>query len=190
MSRTVRLTPLALLALALPALAADTYQVDAEHASVVFKVKHLGMSYTWGRFNQVAGTFTLDEERPAASRLEIVIQTTSVDTGNARRDRHLRSADFFDAEQFPEIRFVSKQVARRESNLWEVTGDLTLHGVTRPLTVQITKIGAGADPWGNHRAGGELTFTIKRSDFGMGGMQEAAGDEVTLFVSLEGIKQK
>lgn len=189
MIRLARLAPAALLAAALPVLAADTYRVDPDHASVVFKVKHLGVSYTWGRFNEVGGTFVLDEQNPAASRLEVVIKTASVDTGNARRDRHLRNADFFDAEQFPEIRFVSKRMSRRESNLWEVTGDLTLHGVTRPLTVQVTKIGAGRDPWGGERAGGELTFTIKRSDFGMGGMLEAVGDEVTLYVSLEGIKQ-
>lgn len=189
MTRTVRLACLSLVALALPAFAADTYRVDPEHASVVFKVKHLGVSYVWGRFNQVAGTFVLDEANPAASRVEVVIQTASVDTGNARRDRHLRNADFFDAEQFPEVRFTSKQMTRKESNLWEVTGDLTLHGVTRPLTVQITKVGAGKDPWGGERAGGELTFTIKRSDFGMSGLLEAVGDEVTVFVGLEGVKQ-
>lgn len=189
MIRNLRLACFGLVALAAPVLAADTYQVDPEHASVVFKVKHLDVSYVWGRFNQVAGTVVLDEQNPAASRIEIVIQTASVDTGNERRDRHLRSADFFDAEQFPEIRFVSKQMTRKESNLWEVTGDLTLHGVTRPLTVQITKVGEGKDPWGGHRLGGELSLTIKRSDFGMTGMIGPVGDEVTIHVSLEAIKQ-
>lgn len=190
MSRHVRLASFALLALALPALAADTYRVDPEHASVMFKVKHLGVSYTYGRFNEVSGSFVLDEANPAASRLEVVIKTQSVDTGNERRDRHLRNADFFDAGQFPEIRFVSKTVSRAEPNQFTVTGDLTLHGVTRPLTVTINKVGAGPDPWGGQRAGGELTFTVKRSDFGMSyGLPDVVGDEVTLFVSLEGIKQ-
>lgn len=188
--RHVRLASFALLALALPALAADTYTIDPEHASVMFKVKHLGVSYTWGRFNDVKGSFVLDEANPAASRIEVVIKTESVDTGNERRDRHLRNADFFDAAQFPEIRFVSKTVSRAEPNQFTVTGDLTLHGVTRPLTVTVNKVGAGADPWGGQRAGGELTFTVKRSDFGMSyGLPNVVGDEVTLFVSLEGIKQ-
>jgi polyisoprenoid-binding protein YceI len=188
--RHVRLASFALLALALPALAADSYTIDPEHASVMFKVKHLGVSYTWGRFNDVKGSFVLDEANPAASRIEVVIKTESVDSGNERRDRHLRNADFFDAAQFPEIRFVSKTVSRAEPNQFTVTGDLTLHGVTRPLTVTVNKVGAGADPWGGQRAGGELTFTVKRSDFGMSyGLPNVVGDEVTLFVSLEGIKQ-
>lgn len=189
MSRTVRFGSLALLALALPALAADTYDVDKEHASVVFKVRHLGMSDTWGRFNDVGGTLVIDEQDPSKSTFNIVIKTESVDTGNERRDRHLRNADFFDAGQFPEITFKSKTVRRSEPSVWEVAGDLSLHGVTKPLTVRITKIGGGQDPWGKTRIGGELSFTIKRSDFGMTGMQQAVGDEVTLFVSLEGIKK-
>jgi polyisoprenoid-binding protein YceI len=190
MSRRVRLASFALLALALPALAADTYTIDGEHASVVFKVKHLGMSYTWGRFNAVSGSFVLDEANAAASRLEVVIRTESIDTGNERRDRHLKNADFFDAAQFPEIRFVSKTVRKTEPTQFEVVGDLTMHGVTRPLTVTITKLGQGPDPWKQQRCGGELTFTIKRSDFGMSyGLPDVVGDEVTLYVSLEGIKQ-
>ena len=188
MSRTVRFASLSVLALALPALAADTYDVDKEHASVVFKVRHLGMSDVWGRFNDVSGSFVLDDEDPARSSFDVLIKAESVDTGNGRRDRHLRNADFFDAGQFPEIRFTSKQVRRVEPSVYEVAGDLTLHGVTKPLTLRINKIGAGPTPMG-HRAGGEATFTIKRSDFGMGGMLQAIGDEVTLFVSLEGIKR-
>jgi polyisoprenoid-binding protein YceI len=178
-----------LLALASSTLAAETFRVDGEHASVVFKIKHLNMSWVWGRFNQVAGRFTLDEETPASSRFEITIQTESIDTGNQRRDRHLRNADFFDAGQFPQIRFVSAAVRKTDATHYEVTGDLTLHGVTRPLTVTITKLGAGQDPWNNYRCGGELSFTIKRSDFGMGGMLEAVGDEVTMMISLEGIRE-
>lgn len=189
MSRTVRLGSLAVLALALPALAADTYDVDKEHASVVFKVRHLGMSDTWGRFNDVAGTLVIDDQDPSKSTFSIVIKTESVDTGNERRDRHLRNADFFDAGQFPEITFRSKTVRRPEPSAWEVAGDLSLHGVTKPVTLRINKIGQGQDPWGKTRIGGELTLTIKRSEFGMTNMQQAVGDEVTLFVSLEGIKK-
>lgn len=178
-----------LLGLSATALAAETFRVDGEHASVVFKVKHLNMSWVWGRFNQVAGRFTLDEQAPASSRFELTIQAASVDTGNERRDRHLRNADFFDAGQFPHIRFVSAAVRKLDEARWEVTGDLTLHGVTRAQTLTITKLGAGQDPWNNYRCGGEATFTIKRSDFGMGGLLDLVGDEVTLMVSLEGIRE-
>jgi polyisoprenoid-binding protein YceI len=179
------------LALAAPAAAwaADSYQVDPEHASVVFKIRHLGMSDVYGRFDHVAGTFALDEQDPGKSTFDITIDADSVDTGNARRDRHLKSADFFDVGQFPTIHFASKQVRHPEPSAWEITGELTLHGVTKPLTLTVTKIGAGADPWGHQRMGGAATFTVKRSDFGMAFMPDAVGDEVTLMISLEGVKQ-
>lgn len=186
---SVRFASLAVLTLALPVLAADTYDIDKEHASVVFKVRHLGISDTWGRFNDVSGTLVIDEQDPSRSRFEVVIKTESIDTGNQRRDRHLRNADFFDAGQYPEITFRSKSVRRAEPSVYEVTGDLSLHGVTKSVTLRINKLGGGPDPWGKTRIGGELTFTIKRSDFGMTGMTPAVGDDVTLFVSLEGIKK-
>jgi polyisoprenoid-binding protein YceI len=178
------------LALAGTALAAaETFQVDPDHAAVTFKIKHLGTSYTHGRFDAIAGTFVLDDANPTASHLELTIQSTSVDTNNQRRDDHLRGPDFFDVRQFPTITFHSTAMRKTADGVFEVTGDLTLHGVTKSITTTVHKVGAGQDPWGKYRAGGELQLTIKRSDYGMTFMADAIGDEVALDISIEGIRQ-
>ncbi len=182
---------LALISLAaLPALAhADQYKVDPVHSSVVFRIKHLGVSYCYGRFDKASGTFSLDEQNPAASAIDVVVEAGSVDTANAQRDTHLRSADFFDATKYPTIRFVSTKVSRQGSGPYTVAGELTLHGVTKPITVEIEATGTGKGMMGETRSGLETVFTIKRTDFGMDKMVGPIADDVRLMIGIEGIRQ-
>jgi polyisoprenoid-binding protein YceI len=179
------LVPAATFAERSPAGAAppQTLKVDAVHSSVIFRIKHLNVSWFYGRFTDVSGTVTLDEAKPAESSVEFDIKTESVDTHDAKRDKHLKSSDFFSATEFPSIHFKSKSVMKDKDH-YQVDGELTLHGVTKPLSVSVEPSGSGDTPMG-HRAGYETTFTVKRSDFGMGGMLDALGDEVRVTVSVE-----
>lgn len=184
-----------LLALALPSVAAAepaTYKVDPVHSFVVFRIRHLNVGNAYGRFNEPTGTVTYDSGNPEALAFDLTIQAEKVDTGHQGRDAHLRRADFFDAKQFPTITFKStaaKKAADQEGEKYEVTGDLTLHGVTKPITVTVAKVGEGPGQRGAQLSGWETRFTIKRSDFGMNFMQGPLGDEVTLVVALEAAKQ-
>ncbi|MCG3138542.1 MAG: Protein YceI [Phycisphaerae bacterium] len=172
-----------------PAGSPENYKVDAVHSSVIFRVKHMNVSYAYGRFNELAGEFSYDESNPANSQFTVQLQATSVDTGNKDRDDHLRNADFFDVGKFATIEFKSDKVTPKGKDQFEVAGTLTFMGVSKPLTVTMDHTGYGADPWGGYRRGFETTFTIKRSDWGMNKMLEGIGDEVRLIVSLEGIRQ-
>ncbi len=169
--------------------AADVYKIDPVHSSVVFKIGHLGISNIYGRFNEIAGTVTFDKETPSKSAVDFTIPVAGIDTHVQKRDQHLKSPDFFNAKQFPVVTFKSTEVKKSGENLYQVTGDLTLHGVTKSLTVEFKKIGEGKGMENEYRAGGETQFTIKRSDFGMNFMPQAVGDEVILMVAVEGIKQ-
>jgi polyisoprenoid-binding protein YceI len=172
-----------------PAIATETYQVDPVHSAAVFRIKHLGITYLYGRFNDLSGTLKIDDKTPANSVVQIYAKTKSIDTFNSERDNHLRSPDFFDAKKFDIISFKSKTFTKVSEDTYEVTGDLALHGVTRPLTVKVQRTGSGKDPWGGFRTGFETTFTIRRSDFGMSFMMEGVGDEVRIILSIEGIRQ-
>jgi polyisoprenoid-binding protein YceI len=165
--------------------AADVYKVDPVHSSVIFRVKHMNTSYAWGRFDDFAGSLSLDSSQ---SKLQFQIKTASVDTNNANRDNHLRSPDFFNAVQFPTIGFVSKSVTQK-GNAYEVVGDMTLHGVTRPLTFKLIPTGTGKDMKGNAIAGFEASFTLSQKEFGITKMAAAIGDEVWVIVGIETIKQ-
>jgi polyisoprenoid-binding protein YceI len=170
------------------AQAAD-YTLDTAHTGVYFKIQHLKFSYTFGRFDQVTGAFAFDSGDLAASKFAFTLQAHSVNTGHEKRDNHLRSPDFFNAKQFPEITFTSTKIeAADEPDHFRVTGDLTLLGHTKPITVTLHKLGEGPDGMGKERIGFDAKFTIQRSDFGMNKMLNAIGDEVTLHVSFEGIK--
>lgn len=171
--------------------AADTYKVDPVHSAVIFRIGHFNIGQVYGRFNltENAGTFTIDTANPENNSFEIVIDADKIDTGNAKRDDHLRGADFFNVKQFPQITFKSTSVKSAGENVYDVTGDLTLHGVTKPITIQVTKLGEGKDPMGGYRAGLAAEFTVKRSDYGMTGMLEGIGDEVTLMIAFEGVKE-
>ncbi len=167
--------------------AADTFKIDPVESSVVFSVTY-GVSNFYGRFNDVSGTVVFDKADPSKSSLELTIPVESVDTHNEKRDQHLKSPDFFNAKQFPVMTFKSKKV-ESSGDTYNVTGEFTLHGVTKPLTLEIKKGGEGKGMEGEIRGGGETHFTIKRSDYGMKFMQGPVGDEINIVVSLEGIKQ-
>src|ERR1700704_193909 len=175
-------------AFALSANAADTFKVDPVHSFVLFSVQHLGIANTYGRFNDISGTVVFDRDNPSKSSVELLVQVESLDTHNAIRERSLKSPDFFNAKQFPTLAFKSTKVEGSGDTL-KVSGDLTIRGVTKPLTVDFKKGGEGKGVFGEMRGGGETRFTIKRSDFGMNFQQGAVGDEVSIILSLEGVKK-
>lgn len=174
----------AALALASEAVAVE-YKVDPVHSTVMFRVKHMNASMAYGRFNAVSGTFALDSD-PAKCAFDVTVKTDSIDTASPDRDKHLKNTDFFNAKQFPTIAFKSKSVASAGQGMFEVTGDLTMHGVTKPVTVKMEHTGSGKGMKGEALAGVEAVMTIKRSDFGMKGMVGPIGDDVRVIVSLEG----
>ncbi len=167
---------------------ADDYVLDNSHTSVVFSISHFGYSYCYGRFNTVAGKFHLDDANPAASTFEFSIDASSVDTNDKKRDEHLRNADFFNAKQFPKITFVSQSVTASADGL-KVVGEMTMHGQSNPMTLDMKRLGTGKGPGGKMRTGFFLQTELKRSDFGMSGMTGAIGDNVSITISFEGIQQ-
>jgi polyisoprenoid-binding protein YceI len=171
------------------ARAADAYQADPVHSSLVFRVKHMNTSYIWGRFDKLSGAFVLNEQDPASSQFDFQVETASVDTGNPMRDKHLQSPDFFNAVQYKTIAFKSKSVTSSGPGTFEVTGDLTLHGVTKPLTVKITKTGEGKNQMGKPIVGIDSSFAIRQSDFGMTKMVGPVSDDVWINVSIEAGKK-
>jgi polyisoprenoid-binding protein YceI len=191
--KTKFLTGIVLLgALLAPAYAgAAEYTIDTEkaHAFVQFRIKHLGYSWLLGRFNDFSGSFSYDENNPAASNAEVTIKTTSIDTNHAERNKHLRSPDFLDVEKYPEARFVSTSYKENPDGTAALNGELTLHGVTRPVTIDVKPVGHGPDPWGGYRRGFEGTTTLKLADFGINYDLGPASREVELFLSVEGIRK-
>jgi len=180
---------------ALP-LAADVYKVDKTHSDVDFKVRHLVSNVT-GKFTDFDGTVNMQPGKPGASSVEFTINASSNDTGVADRDKHMRTADFFDVEKFPTIAFKSTAIApTKKKDVFNVTGDLTIRGVTKRVTIPVTFLGAAKDPWGNEKAGFTLTTTINRKDYGVnwnkaldnGGF--LVGDDVEVTINLETQKQK
>jgi polyisoprenoid-binding protein YceI len=167
---------------------ADDYTVDPAHSAAVFRVSHLGLSWSYGRFGDVSGSFAVDSQNPSGTFFTLMAQVGSIDTGNAKRNEHLKSPDFFDAAQYPTVSFKSTSI-RPANGGYEVEGDLTLHGVTKPITL-LLKGGRTAEfPRGVQRTGYVTEFTIKRSDFGMDKMVGAVGDKITVEFSFEGTKQ-
>ena len=171
-----------------PARAADGYVVDPVHSSVSFKVSHLGLSWVHGRFNEYSGTFTLDPDDAAKSSFTLAIKAESVDTNNPKRDEHLRAPDFFNVKQFPALTFKSTAVKAIKDG-YEVTGDLTIHGVTKPASFTLVGGRKAEFPKGVQRTGYSTELTIKRSDFGMDKGLDAVGDDVHIAISLEGTKK-
>jgi polyisoprenoid-binding protein YceI len=169
--------------------AAETYTVDPSHTSLIFSISHLGYSYTYGRFNELAGRYLLDREAPQNSQFQFQVNVASVDTNDPKRDEHLRSADFFNAKQFPTISFQSSSVSKSE-NGFDVTGNLTLHGVTKEVKLPMQLMGEGKGPYSNYRTGFLFQLQIKRSDYGITGMQGPIGDNVAITVSFEGIREQ
>lgn len=177
-------------------LFAETFNVDKVHSEATFQVRHM-MSKVSGKFDDFSGKINADRANPSASSVEFTMKTASIDTGNADRDKDLRSADFFDADKNPEITFKStKIVASKKHNVYEVTGDLTMHGVTKHISLPVEFGGFGKDPWGGERAGFSLTAIINRKDYGInwnktldsGGV--LLGDDVTININIEAVKAK
>jgi polyisoprenoid-binding protein YceI len=170
----------------LPSAREGTFSVDSVHSSLIFRVKHLNISNFYGAFSDVSGEFNLD---PAAGSISVTVQTKSVDTRNDKRDAHVRSADFLNADQFPTATFKSTSVKGTTSGKFEVTGDLTICGVTKPVTVPVEQTGSGKGMQGETRAGFEAIFTIKRDDFGISFMPDGLSKDIQLIVSLEGVQK-
>lgn len=188
----------AIFALALPlAASASTWNIDPDHSSVGFTVKHLMVSNVKGNFNKHTGTVDINDKDISKSKVEVTIDTASINTNVQKRDEHLRSADFFDVAKYPTMTFVSKKVAKAGKDTLKVTGDLTLHGVTRPVVLTVDPLSKESkDPWGNIRRGTTATAKIDRKDFGLtwnkgletGGV--LVGDEITISLEIELIKAK
>ena len=169
--------------------------IDLAHTHVQFAVKHMMISTVRGRFAKFNGTLVIDEQHPERSSAEGVIETASLDTNEPNRDAHLRSADFFDAENFPTMTFRSTQVAPAGDGEYRVTGDLTIRGITRPLTFTVTDEGQGKDPWGGRRRAFTAQAALNRKDFGLnwnvaletGGL--LVGDQVKILIEMEAVEQ-
>ena len=198
LGRTKALALAAVLAastLAVQNAAAANYKIDAAHTEVGFKVKHLGISSVRGLFKEFAGTFAFDPQDIKSSSVKATIKTASVDTAVEKRDTHLRSDDFLDAKQHPDIMFVSKSIKDIKGDSFTVVGDLTIHGITKPVELKTTYNGSVKDPWGNEKAGFSAETVINRKEFGLkyndlletGGM--VVGDEVKVQIELEATKQ-
>jgi polyisoprenoid-binding protein YceI len=171
-----------------------TWNIDHTHTSAQFAVKHLMITTVKGHFGAVAGTVILDQAKPTAPTIDVTIDVKSINTNNEQRDAHLRSADFFDVEKFPTIHFAGGKAEGDASGEFRLTGKLTMHGVTRDVTLDVTHEGQGADPWGGQRAGYSAATKIRRSDWGLtwnqaleaGGV--VVGDEVKISIDVELVK--
>ena len=187
-----------IIALALPVIAsATTWTIDPEHSTVGFKIRHMMVSNVTGNFEKHSGTVEIDDRDVSKSKVNATIEVASINTNVRKRDDHLKSADFFDAAKYPTMTFVSKKVATAGKDRLKVTGDLTLHGVTREVVLDVEGPTAESkDPWGNIRRGATATTKINRKDFGLawnkiletGGV--AVGEEVTISLEIEMIKKK
>ncbi len=191
---TIGVAASCLLTLTTNASRAENYALDLSHTSILFGINHFNFSYTYGRFNQAQGAFVWDNANPAASRFQLAIPVASIDTNDAKRDGHLKNADFFNAQQFPQITFQSTSVspARQDNpngDKFDIAGNLTMHGVTKQVVLPMKKLGEGPGPYGKYRCGFFCQTTLNRSDFGMTNMVPQIGDQVAVTISFEGIRQ-
>jgi polyisoprenoid-binding protein YceI len=168
------------------------FAIDPVHSSLAFKVKHLGVSYVAGHFDKFSGTVSFDPKELKTLQASATIETSSVNTGNERRDNHLRSADFFDVAKFPQLTFTSQEVKDVVGEKFKLVGDLTLHGVTKRVTLDCEFGGAADSPFGDVRAGFSATTTINREDFGITGGQAGAlvGKDVKITLEVEAAAKK
>lgn len=179
---------------AAPLWAAD-YKIDADHSTVGFKVRHLAISSVPGRFATFDGTFSFDPANIKASKADATIALKSVDTNSTKRDEHLRGPDFFDVAKFPSMTFKSKEVEELSKDTFKLIGDLTIRGITKPVSLEVQYQGTVKDPWGNEKAGFTASAKINRRDFGLtwnkvletGGL--VVGDDVAINLEIEGTKQ-
>ena len=170
--------------------AAD-YKIDTKgmHAFIHFRIQHLGYSWLYGGFNDFSGDFSFDKNKPEMAKASVVVKMASVDTNHAERDKHLRSDDFFDENKYPEMKFTSTRFNPAGTGKGSLHGNLTLHGVTKPVTINVTHIGEGKDPWGGYRSGFTGTTEINRSDFGVSKNLGPASEKVEITLSIEGVRK-
>jgi polyisoprenoid-binding protein YceI len=188
-------TAFALAFVSLSAFAADTYVVDKVHSEAKFEIRHM-MSKVSGKFDDLAATVNIDPANPPASSVSFTMKAASVNTGNEGRDKDLRSSNFFDIEKTPEITFKSTAIkATSNKNIYDVTGDLTMHGVTKHIVLPVEVLGFGKDPWGKTRGGFSVKTTLNRKDYGINwnkALDEGGfllGDDVDVTLNLEAVKQ-
>lgn len=163
--------------------APTAYDIDPAHSTLIFRIKHFNVGYFHGRFNGIKGSFDLGRS------VQVEVGAAGVDTANKDRDDHLRGPDFLDVKQFPTIAFKSTKLEAAEGDNLRVTGELTLHGVTKTITATVERVGAGKDPKGQFRMGWETVFTIKRSEFGITYGPDALSDEIRITLAVEGIRR-
>ncbi|HHE6468582.1 TPA: YceI family protein [Providencia rettgeri] len=170
---------------------AETYQFDkqGQHAFIEFRIQHLGYSWVYGSFKDFDGSFTYDAKDPSKDKVEVTIKTGSIDTNHAERDKHLRSGDFLNAAKFPEAKFVSTEV-KKDGETYKITGDFTLNGVTKPITLDAKLMGEGKDPWGGYRAGFEAEGNIKLKEFNIKSDLGPKSQDAQLLISVEGVQVK
>ncbi len=178
-------------AMFMPAVNAADYVIDNKgaHASINFKIKHLGYSWLTGRFDKFGGKFSYDPANVSASKIEVNIDTTSINSNHAERDKHLKSDDFLDVSAFSNAKFVSESVTKKADGQLAVTGMLTLHGVSKTITIDAQAIGEGKDPWGGYRAGFSGTTSIALTDYAIKMNLGPASTHVQLELHIEGVKQ-
>jgi polyisoprenoid-binding protein YceI len=174
-------------------MATRTWNIDTTHSNVSFSIRHLVIAKVRGSFKSFSGAVALDEASPERSTVTVEIDVASIDTAEPKRDEHLRSADFFDVAQFPKLTFVSKRVETEGKEVARVIGDLTIHGVTREVTLAVEELGRAKDPWGGERAAFSATASIDRKDFGLRWNQalEAGGvlvgDKVEIALDVQAV---
>ena len=168
---------------------AGTYKIDPTHSMVQFWVGHMGVSEFPGRFDAISGSFTVDAAHQEADKVSVEVPIDSLDTNFDKRNKDLLGPDFFNAKQFPTMTFTSTGMKMKNANEGTLTGNLTLHGVTRPVTFSLRHVGAGPDPWGGYRSGYVAKTTIRRSDFGMSYMPNGISDSIEVQLNIEGKRQ-
>ena len=167
---------------------AAEYQIDPTHSFVEFKIQHLGYSWMFGRFDKLAGTFSFDAAKPEASVIGLDVDTSSINTNHAERDKHLRGGDFLEVDKFAKASFKSTGY-KGSAEKGVLSGVLSFHGVDKPIEVAVSKVGEGKDPWGGYRAGFVGTYTMTRADFGVKYELGPASNTVDLTFGIEGIKK-
>jgi polyisoprenoid-binding protein YceI len=190
LSKGAALAAVAALALGLSAMrapAADSYSLDTAHSAIVFNISHSDLSNVYGMFKSFSGSFSLDPSAPEKSSVELSIDVASIDTGQPKRDEHLNSPDFFNSAQYPVITFSSTSIKKVSDATYKVTGDLSMHGVTKSITIDVIHNGDGTGRNGEPRSGFSADFTIKRSDFGINYGLPNVGDDVHINASFQGM---
>lgn len=170
---------------------AATYDIDNEgaHASINFKIQHLGYSWLTGRFNDFDGSFEYDAAKPETSAINVTIDTTSIDSNHAERDKHLKGSDFLDVKKYPTATFKSTGFKSTGDGAGNMTGEFTMHGVTKTITIPVERIGEGDDPWGGYRAGFSGATVLKLSDYGIDYNLGPASSTVEIELHVEGKRQ-